>query len=656
MNRQSVQELFSLIASSMPDQTAIESPGRRVSYRELEENSNSLANFLIARETPKGSIVGILAEDTVDVVTAIIGILKAGCVFVPLDPLRIPEQRLRAMIAEVSPVWFVTTSKYLGKLSSITANPAARVVCLDQPGTIADLGDSALLVEYCAAYPSTEQPNRRSGPDDMCYVYFTSGSTGRPKGIAGRLKGIDHFINWEIKTLNLKEGTRVSQFTTPSFDAYLRDIFVPLCCGGTICATNEAEMLLDGNRLIQEIDAQQLNVMHCVPSLFRLITNQDLNRENFPSLKFILLAGEPLLVSDVKKWMDVFGDRIQLINLYGPTETTMTKFFYLVSVADKDRRSISIGKPMEGARALVLDNKGQVCPPGTVGEIYIRTPYRTLGYYNQPELTSEVFVQNPFSNDPEDIVYKTGDLGRTLEDGNFEFLGRKDQQVKIRGVRIELQEIEDLLRAHPAVKDVVVIDLSDASENKYLSAYVVLSKKTEAAELKEFLLGALPEYMVPSAFVTLDELPRTISGKVDRKSLPSPAQARSEHKDFAEPRTPLEQQIAETWAQVLGVERISIHDNFFELGGHSLLATQLLSRVRAVLQVEVPLRALFRAPTVAGMALTITQIQVEQEDDEEMARMIEEIKQMTDQALDLALNDEPIELTATGPFSESKGA
>ncbi|HEX8189889.1 MAG TPA: phosphopantetheine-binding protein, partial [Pyrinomonadaceae bacterium] len=257
----------------------------------------------------------------------------------------------------------------------------------------------------------------------------------------------------------------------------------------------------------------------------------------------------------------------------------------------------------------------------------------------QPELTRAAFVPNPFGTDPEDLVYRTGDLGRILEDGNYEFLGRKDQQVKIRGVRVELREIEDLLSRHEAVREMAVIDADDADGNKYLCAYVVLRDGADAAGLKEFLAASLPEYMIPSAFVVLDELPRTVSGKVDRRALPTPAEARSARREFVAPRTPLEARVADIWAQVLGVERVSIHDNFFELGGHSLLATQLLARVRAALDVELPLRDLFASPTVAGMTLTVTRLQLEGEDGDEMARLIEEIKGLSEDDLEAALNE-----------------
>lgn len=633
----SVQELFTRMAAERPEAVAIERAGERVTYAELEADSNRLANYLLAAGLAKGETVAFVADDAAEVVTAIIGVLKAGGVFVPLDP-RIPAERLRAMISEVTPRWLLAQTKFVAALRAAVDEAARRVVALD---ALPDAGGDELEgVESYRTHADASSPAVESEPDDMAYVYFTSGSTGRPKGIAGRLKGIDHFVRWEIKTFGVSEGTRVSQLTSPSFDAYLRDVFTPLCAGGTVCAPPERATVLDAALLVEWLNAARVELVHCVPSLFRSLLSQPLRETDFPAMKYVLMAGEPLLPSDVKRWTDVFGERIRLVNLYGPTETTMTKFCYFVQTADKERRTIPIGKPIEGARALVLDAKRRACPPGAVGEIYIRTPYRTLGYYKQPELTAEVFVPNPFNDDPNDLVYRTGDLGRLLEDDNFEFLGRQDHQVKVRGVRIELREIEDALRRHPRVRDVAVVDLEDSGGNKYLCAYAVTDDGVTAAQLKEFVASSLPEYFLPSAFVLLEELPRTISGKVDRRALPQPAEVYARRGEFVAPRTPTEETLAALWAQALNVERVSVEDNFFELGGHSLLATQLLSRVRAALQVEVPLRALFSAPTVAGLALAVTELQAEQHGDEELSQLLAEIKGLSDTDLDAVLRSE----------------
>ena len=352
----------------------------------------------------------------------------------------------------------------------------------------------------------------------------------------------------------------------------------------------------------------------------------------------MLLAGEPLLPADVRRGCAVFGERIRLINLYGPSETTMVKFFYPVRPEDGAAPFVPIGQPMPGARAVVVDQNGQVCQPGKVGEIYIRTPYRALGYFNQPQLTSEVFIQNPWSDRPDDIVYKTGDLGRVREDGNFEFLGRRDHQVKVRGVRIELAPIEDLLRSHAQVADAVVAACDDPQGSKFLCAYVVLKGKVAPASLAEFLRPRLPEAMVPTAFVELETLPRTLSGKVNRRALPEPGALLG--RDYVAPRTPVEHDLCDIFSQLLAVPRVGIHDSFFDLGGHSLSATLLLSRIRSRLGVEVPLRQVFRTPTVEQIALAVTRLQLEQEDAGEMARLLSEVASLSGDALASAVRQE----------------
>jgi amino acid adenylation domain-containing protein len=583
----------------MGEAMAVDYGDRRLQYRELEEMSNNLANFLIASGAAKGSIVAIIVEDSVEAIIAIIATLKAGCVFVPLDP-NLPETRLASMVAEVSPKWFIVESKFFNRIPMASG---AGVVCVDS-GDVTDnsRGDLIYLKEY-AGYRNIENPDLPCQPNDMCYIYFTSGSTGRPKGIAGRLMAIDHFVNWEIETFGVGEGTRVSQLTTPSFDAYLRDVFVPLCAGGVVCGPKSVRTSPDLESLIDWVDRRRINLIHCVPSLFRSILSLELKPTYFSALKNVLLAGEPVLPSDVRKWTEIFGDRIQLVNLYGPSETTMTKLFYPIKSSDRDRRSIPIGKPMPGAKAMIIGSHGKACLPGGVGEIYIRTPFRSLGYYNRPELTNEAFIPNPFTGDPDDLIYKTGDLGRVLKDGNFEFLGRKDQQVKIRGIRVELREIENLLLDHEIVKEVAVIDRDDESGNKYLCAYVVCAGEAETTTLRDFLAARLPEYMVPSMFVMMKSLPRTITGKIDRRALPSIEQARAvAGRPYIAPRTPVEEVLAVIWSQVLRLERLGVDENFFELGGHSLLATQVISRVKAAFEVELPLRALFESPTVGSLA------------------------------------------------------
>lgn len=601
MSREYIHDWFSRMAASSPaDTIAIEAADRTLTYDALERASNRLANFLLASGAPRGTAVAILTEDVTQVLTAILAALKAGLVFVPLDP-RTPARRLRALADETSLRWFVADAKAAPAIAAMTAGgPAPRVVFVDEvPGS---LPDGIEPVRGYDAFTATDRPSVERAADDACYIYFTSGSTGRPKGISGRLKALDHYIRWETTTFGLGADARVSQLTTPSFDASLRDFFAPLAAGGTVCVPPPGTVL-DAEQLVAWIDRQRITVVHCVPSVFRSILNEPLDATRFPALRHVLMAGEAILPADARKWFDIFGDRVQLVNLYGPSETTMTKFVHMLTPADADRRLIPIGKPMPGASAIVVDERGQPCPAGVVGEIYIRTPYRSLGYVNQPELTAAAFIPNPFGNDPADLVYKTGDLGRTLKDGTFELLGRRDFQVKVRGERIELGAIETVLRGHEAIADVAVVDRDDAAGSKYLCAYLVTRRDIPVADLRDHLAAELSAAMIPSAFVVLDAIPRLINGKVDRAALPVPDRDQARAAIAVEaPRNDVERRLAELFAEVLGVSRVGIHESFFDLGGHSLLATQLVSRIRRAFEIALPVRALFEAPTVAGIA------------------------------------------------------
>ncbi|HEY6322318.1 MAG TPA: non-ribosomal peptide synthetase, partial [Thermoanaerobaculia bacterium] len=589
---ESVQQIFCRVADQWPSRTAISAGVRQASYAELDRLSDDRAGFLAGAGAARGTMAALLIDDPVEMVIALLACLKAGCVFVPIDP-RLPPARIEAMLAVARPAWLLAESSLLPLLERLAPAALAGVAVARVDGAEAG-GHHAERRVLCPA-----------DPDQMCYVYFTSGSTGQPKGIAGRLKAIDHFVRWEIDTFVVTPETRVSHLTSPAFDASLRDVFVPLCAGGTICVPASRETILDTPRLLRWLEEERVQVLHCVPSLFRALLNAGRAPLGLPDLRHVLLAGEPLLPADVGRWLDLYGERTRLVNLYGPTETTMTKFAYLVQPGDRGRRRIPIGTPIRGARALVVDGRGAVCVPGQAGEIWIRTPFRTLGYLGQPELTREVFIPNPFGDGAaDDVVYKTGDLGRVLDDGNFEFLGRMDQQVKIRGVRVELAEIESHLRAHAAVEDVAVIDRDGQDGgNKVLCAYVVTREPVPAELLQQHLAARLPEQAVPSLFVELAELPRTVTGKVDRRALPAPS--RVARQAAAPPRNAVEELVAGAWEQVLHASGFGSAESFFTVGGDSLLFVQVLARIRQLFRVEMPLRAFFEAPTIAGLAQAV---------------------------------------------------
>ncbi len=578
-----VHEMFCELAYQQPDLTAIDSVQGTLSYRELNRRSNAISSALVSAGVRKGDLVVIFAENRIFIIECILAVLKTGAAFVPLTP-DLPGKRLESMLAQCEPRWVIVEDENRAQWEQVPGHDRVSEVAVQNAN-----GDQEFAAEAAE-------------PDGLSYIFFTSGSAGQPKPIAGRLKAIDHFISWELRTFALTRGTRVSQLISPVFDAVLRDIFAPLCAGGTICIPPDQEMVMDGAALGRWLMKEKINLVHVVPSLFRMVLNQRDRNVRFDSLKYVLLSGEKLLPADVKKWHALGGDG-KLVNLYGPSETTMTKFVYFIGPDDQFKRSVPIGKPIDGAKALIVDENQRACPKGTVGEIYIRTPYRSLGYYRQPALTNAVFIPNPFSQDPSDVVYKTGDLARMLEDGNFELIGRRDHQVKIRGVRIELGEIEAALAECKSVEQAVVVDREDVEGNKVLCAYVVPRGTIEASELRQQLAMRLPEYMLPSAYVMLSEFARTPTGKIDREAL-----TRTELKsrrEYIAPRTPVEEMLAQVWSHVLRLEKVGIRDNFFELGGHSLLATKLTTRVRKAFQAEVPLRWLLENGTVEAMAQAI---------------------------------------------------
>ncbi len=597
MDYESVQEMFSSMAGEFSSQVAIDRGSRKVSYGELEAESNRLANFLLGGGVTTGTMVALFSEDPIRIITGILGVLKAGAVFVPLDPT-FPDGRLRVMSDQVEPQWYVSEAKHLEKLSRLrnAASSSARVICLD--GNVTTQPAGLAVMESYQEYQETNSPGVPSEPDAPCSIYFTSGSTGKPKAILGRLKGIDNFMRWEIAAVGAGPGTRVSQLASPAFDGFLKDAFVPLCSGGVVCAPESRDIILDAWSLADWLDAEQVEVLHCVPSVFRALLNEELNSRYFESMKCVVMTGEPLYPADVKRWLDLFGDRVRLFNIYGTTETTLSKFAYEIKSEDVERPSIPVGKLIDGSPGMVIDSRGELCGLGAVGEIYIQTPYRSHGYYGAPELTREIFIQNPFSDDPSDIVHKTGDYGRLLKGGDLEHLGRRDQQVQIRGVRVELGEIENLLRAHEAVADAAVIDRDDMDGNKFLVVYLTLRNGTGSEPLRQYLAERLPATMLPSAFVELDQLPRTLNGKIDRKALPALESIKAEEGNESGKLTPIEEIVAGIWCEVLRLPAINRKGNFFNLGGHSLLVTQVLARVRDYLKIELPVRSLFESPTL----------------------------------------------------------
>jgi amino acid adenylation domain-containing protein len=577
--------------------TAIEWGPRVITYSQLEKNAGYISDWISREGIKSGSFIGICLADKIDLISMMIAILKARCVFVILDT-ELPAKRIQTMIRLTHTRILFLDAKNKKKLFGGSDNNRIEktVQAIIPDNFIYKKGD-------LGSWPVTRRGNGGEyHREDKIYIYFTSGSSGTPKAILGKNKSLLHFIDWEIETFGIDETFRVSQLNSPGFDAFLRDVFTPLCAGAALCIPESKDTVMHRQALVNWIDREQIRLIHCVPSVFRIFNSRDLVTGNFKSLKYVLLSGERLIPHELTHWFNVFADRIQLVNLYGTSETTMVKTCYFIKESDTRKSRIPVGKPIKGSRLFILDESFKVCAKEFTGEIYIRTPFMTFGYYNDPQANKEKFIPNPFTNDPNDNFHKTGDLGRVLEDGNIDVLGRIDGQVKIRGIRIELEEIESAILKHTAVDEALVIDREDTAGDRYLCAYFVSQREITPEECREYLSMDLPAYMIPSYFMPLRSIPVTSNGKIDRSALPEPQLKAGD--DYIPPRDNLEKKLVEIWSEVLGLENhfIGINHNFFQLGGHSLKAVFMIEKVHKKLNVKLRLTEVFRKTNIRELA------------------------------------------------------
>jgi amino acid adenylation domain-containing protein len=590
MSFEPIHHAVARMAARHGDRIAMRTPDGDLSYADLMARARGVTADLLAAGTGPGDLIPILAQDRREVIAAILGVLDAGAVFVPLDPAG-PRERLASVLVDVCPAHLVLGSRM----------PVP--VGLPPDTTTSTVREAPADREAPAHREAPARERRPWKPDDPCYVYYTSGSTGAPKGIVGRISGIDHFIRWEAGLLADCAPWRVSQLTSPAFDASLRDLFLPLVMGGTGCVP-PAGLTGDPVRLLRWLAESRITVLHCVPSVFRGLAEAAAVADvPLPDLRAVLTAGEALTTDPLRAWRDRYGDAATVVNLYGPSETTMTKLFHVVGAADLDRASapVPIGRPMPGAEVLLLDARRRQCRPGAVGEIYLRTPYRSHGYLRRPELTAAAFVPNPLTGDPDDVVYRTGDLGRQRSDGVLSYLGREDDQVKVAGVRVELGEVEAALRRIDPVRDVAVRALDGPDRRPYLCAYLVLSAPAEDDELRRRLREMVTGEMIPAVFLRLERLPRTISGKVDRPALPVPGPSGPDVSPDR-PRTPTEAALTALWLRMLPVPRVGTGQRFFDAGGDSLQVMRMLLEVEREFGAQVPLRDFLSDPTIGALA------------------------------------------------------
>ncbi|ARU63542.1 hypothetical protein CBW65_22930 [Tumebacillus avium] len=572
----SIQELFEEQAAKTPDAVAVVFGEEQLTYAQLNLRANRLARRLQALGVKPETAVGVCLERSAELVVALLAIVKAGGLYVPLDP-NYPQERLAFMLEDADLLALVTTSRLAKRLPE----HSAALVCLD------------LQAEAIAAQ-SGENPANTAGPDNLIYVIYTSGSTGRPKGVCVTHRSVARLVK-ETNYVRFTEEEVFLQFAPISFDAATFEIWGALLNGGRLVVfPGQKPSLEELGRVIRQYE---VTTLFLTTALFHQMI--ETRWEDLVAVRQLLAGGEQMSVAHVR---DVFARSggWQFYHVYGPTETTTFATACLIRDASQLEASVPIGKALSNTTLYVLDKHRQPVPVGVPGELYIGGDGVARGYLNRPELTEEKFVTNPFG---EGSLYRTGDLVRWLCDGNIEFLGRLDHQVKVRGFRIELGEIEVELGKHEKVSETVAIVREDVPGDKRLTAYVVPHEEQDitAGELRSFLAEKMPEYMIPSAFEVMEKLPLTANGKIDRQKLPKPGVDRGTQ-ELVLPRNEQEQQIAAIWQEILGVEQVGVHDNFFELGGHSLLATQVISRLRQTFGTEMPLRVMFEAGTVAELA------------------------------------------------------
>lgn len=580
-------ERFTVQAQQTPTALVVACCGEQLTYRELNARAERIANALITRGIGPEVIVVLLADRSVEFLGVLLAILKAGGVYLPLDPSH-PDVRLAHLVRTSGAALIIASTVYAQKVRQV-AN-----------GTLVAVTPEELLSE---GENAKQLPRARSNPHNIAYILHTSGSTGEPKGVMVEQAGMLNNLLTKIPTLSLGAEDIIAQTASQCFDISVWQFLTPLLCGAKVCIYPD-EVAQDPKQLLETVAQEGVTVLESVPSLIRAMLEGP--SVELPRLRWLLPTGEALPNDLCRRWMERYP-HVRLLNAYGPAECSDDVAYYPIpATLAASKSSIPIGRPVDNLRLYILDKHLNPVPIGVPGELCVAGIGVGRGYLNKPDLTAKAFVPDSFGV-PGDRLYRSGDLARYRGDGVIEYLGRIDHQVKVRGLRIELGEIEVRLLQHPRVQDAVVVAWETHPGGKRLVAYVVLrdGEEGEAAFadiLRTHLRELLPGYMVPAAFVVLESLPLTPNGKVDRKNLPVPELTNSAVSEYTAPRNATEEILINIWQGVLEADHLGVHDNFFELGGHSLLAIQVVSKVRAAFDIDIPLRKLFEAPTVAELA------------------------------------------------------
>ena len=569
-----IHELFEEQVEKTPDNIAVVFEDKKMTYKELNEKSNSLARVLREKGVKADSIVGIMVERSIEMIIGIMGILKAGGAYLPIDP-SYPKERVEYMLKD-SETRILLSQEFL-------------VENIEFEGMVIDLYNEDLYKNY------TSNLGKINTSKSLAYVIYTSGSTGNPKGVMIENTNLINFINCFIKQFDKKFdlNDRVLSLTNYAFDVSICEFFVALLNGAKLVINNKHKTF-EYKEISELIISNKITFTYIPPSLLPSVYEELKNCKKQIELRKLLVGVEAIKGEVLNEYYNLNED-IEIINGYGPTESTICATFYKINQNEEKNKAVPIGKVVENTQIYILDNYLKPVPIGVKGEIFVSGVAIARGYLNKEELTKEKFVYNPFDQGTK--MYKTGDLARWLPDGNIEFLGRMDNQVKVRGFRIELGEIENRILQHEKIKEAAVLVKENKNSEKSICAYIVSENSLEELKLKNYLKEILPEYMIPSYFVQLEKMPLTPNGKFDRKALQEPNMELI-LSDYEAPRNEVEEILSKIWSEVLGVEKIGINDNFFELGGHSLKATMLMSKIQKELNKEVPLKEIFKTPTI----------------------------------------------------------
>lgn len=563
------------------DKTALESGEKALSFRSVLQRSKAITKILLDKGVSPNMVVSIQTKDRLQLIPAIIGVINARCCFSVLDTT-LPASRMTQILESLQPTLHLTTQEEPGPESLFQ-----RSIFIDE------LDELEAEIEFPAF-----------DPEDALYIYFTSGSTGVPKGIVGKNSSLLQFLTWEIATFHLDTNTRGSQLISPFFDAFLRDVFVPLLCGGTVCIPPLEDAWMTPNNLVHWLDKARITLVHCVPSVFRLFNVLEVTPSHFSRLEFILLSGEKIIPVELEPWFERFNTRIQLVNLYGATESTMIRAYYLLQPEDAKKARIPVGKPIWDTELLVLNAEGNPVKRLMTGDIYIVSNYLSKGYLNNPTLNAERFVTLADGKK----AFKTGDKGRILADGNLELLGRDDRQIKLNGIRVELDEIETILLKSNLVKQASVFIHSVENAPDTLIAFVCMpAGRSDEPLLEETLLdylrANLPTYMIPARVILIESFPLLPNGKIDQRTLLE----RLEANHLVEPVNEIEWRLLAIWKDLLGDKPISTLDSFQSLGGNSIGIMRLIGRIYNEFGIRVALNELFNNLSIKKQALFISE-------------------------------------------------